>query len=105
MIPLPSSLKVPVVLAMLAGLFLVVAGVVRYDSRQLVDSGSDGLLRFQQMVGGVGLGAVTVPAWNFSDFDPRLQPNATDTLYPVPGGYGYSPDRMAMVSVFQKPED
>jgi hypothetical protein len=92
-------LKVPAFLGILTGLLLVVVCVIRYDSRALPDTGSD-LLRFQQMVGGVGLGAVIVPAWNFSDFDPRLQPEAMDTLYPLPGGYGYSPDRLAMVSAF-----
>ncbi len=60
---------------------------------------------FQKSIGGVGLGAVLVPAWNFSDFDPRLQPEATDSLYPLPGGYAYSPDRLAMVSNFGQVEN
>jgi len=84
-------------------MLLVVVFVVRHDFRVVSDAGSSELLRFQQMIGGVGMGAVTVPAWNFSDFDPRLQTESTDTLYPIPGGYAYSPDRLAMVSAFQKP--
>jgi len=56
---------------------------------------------FQTALGGVGMGATTVPAWNFGDYDPRLQPGAYDRLYPIPGGYSYSPDRLTMVSSFQ----
>jgi len=56
---------------------------------------------FQTALGGMGMGATTVPAWNFSDFDPRLQPDGYDRLYPIPGGYSYSPDRLTMVSSFK----
>ena len=56
---------------------------------------------FQAGIGGMGMGATTVPAWNFGDFDPRLQPGSYDRLYPIPGGYSYSPDRLTMVSSFQ----
>lgn len=55
---------------------------------------------FQQAIGGVGLGSVLVPAWNFSDFDPRLQQSEADQIYPVPSGYSFSPDRLSMVSSF-----
>jgi len=55
---------------------------------------------FQQAIGGVGLGAVITPAWNFSDFDPRLQQYPADHFYPVPSGFPYSPDRLSMVSSF-----
>ena len=55
---------------------------------------------FQQAIGGVGLGALITPAWNFSDFDPRLQQYPADHLYPVPSGFPYSPDRLSMVSSF-----
>ncbi len=55
---------------------------------------------FQHKVGGLGMGSVIVPRWNFRDYDPRLQPVANDELYPLPGGYAYSPDRLSMVSSF-----
>ncbi len=55
---------------------------------------------FQQAIGGVGLGSTLVPAWNFSDFDPRLQKSPADRVFPVPSGYSYSPDRLSMVSSF-----
>jgi len=55
---------------------------------------------FQAALGGVGLGAVRVPAWNIMDYDPRLQSLPFDRVYPIPGGYGYSPDRLTAVSAF-----
>jgi len=58
--------------------------------------------KFQKALGGMGMGATTVPAWNFSDFDPRLQPGGYDRSYPIPGGYSYSPDRLTMISSFKE---
>lgn len=56
---------------------------------------------FQSALGGIGTGATTVPAWNFGDYDSRLQPGGYDRSYPIPGGYSYSPDRLTMISGFQ----
>jgi hypothetical protein len=61
----------------------------------------DDSFSFQDAIGGVGMGAITVPSWNFSDFDPRLQTDGYDRIYPIPGGYSYSPDRLTMVSSFK----
>jgi len=61
----------------------------------------DDSFSFQNAIGGVGMGAITVPSWNFSDFDPRLQTDGYDRIYPIPGGYSYSPDRLTMVSSFK----
>lgn len=87
-------------LSVLAVCILIVGAVVRHDVRSGKRSVQDGQFLFQQTVGGVGLGSVTVPAWNFSDYDPRLQDRKEDVLYPIPGGYSYSPDRLAMVTRF-----
>ena len=59
------------------------------------------MVSFQHAIGGVGMGAVMVPAWNFSDYDPRLQESSEDAVYPVPAGYSFSPDRLSMVSSFE----
>ena len=84
-------------------LFLAIAGVIvllvfQHDCRSR--PGRDSALCWQRRIGGIGMGSVLTPAWNFRDYDPRLQPVAKDTLYPVPGGYGYSPDRLGMVTWF-----
>jgi hypothetical protein len=63
---------------------------------------SDQMVVFQRMVGGVGMGAISVPIWNFINFDPRIQSTDDSTLWPIPGGYSYGPDRTATVSYFEE---
>jgi len=46
---------------------------------------------FQQMVGGLGMGAVSSPKWCFHAFDPRYESICYATAYPIPGSYGYCP--------------
>jgi hypothetical protein len=63
---------------------------------------SDQMVAFQRMVGGVGMGAISVPIWNFINFDPRIQPVDDSITWPIPGGYSYGPDRTATVSHFEE---
>lgn len=63
---------------------------------------SDQMVTFQRMVGGVGMGAISTPIWNFINFDPRIQSTDDSTLWPIPGGYSYGPDRTATVSYFEE---
>jgi hypothetical protein len=44
---------------------------------------------FQEMVGGLGMGAVSSPKWCFHAFDPRYESICYAAAYPVPGSYGY----------------
>lgn len=46
---------------------------------------------FQQMVGGLGMGAVSSPKWCFHAFDPRYESICYGAAYPVPGSYGCCP--------------
>ena len=62
----------------------------------------DQMVVFQRMVGGVGMGAISVPIWNFINFDPRIQPVDDSITWPIPGGYSYGPDRTATVSYFEE---
>jgi hypothetical protein len=63
---------------------------------------SDQMVDFQRVVGGIGMGAISTPMWNFINFDPRIQPVDDSTLWPIPGGYSYGPDRTATVSYFEE---
>ena len=63
---------------------------------------SDQMVAFQRMVGGVGMGAISTPMWSFINFDTRIQPVDDSTLWPIPGGYSYGPDRTATVSYFEE---
>ena len=95
--------KQRIILGALLTAAVTVFVVVSRDSGGPVGAADRAMANFQQQIGGVGLGAIVVPAWNFVDYDPRLQPVAADNLYPIPGGYSYSPDRLAMVSGFREP--
>ena len=57
---------------------------------------------FQRMVGGLGMGAISTPIWNFINYDPRIQPVDDSITWPIPGGYSYGPDRTATVSYFEE---
>jgi hypothetical protein len=63
---------------------------------------TDQMVAFQKMVGGIGMGAISTPIWNFINFDARIQPVDDSTLWPIPGGYSYGPDRTATVSYFEE---
>jgi hypothetical protein len=75
---------------------------IAYDQYSWKRIEADQMVTFQRMVGGVGMGAISVPIWNFINFDPRIQPIDDSTLWPIPGGYSYSPDRTATVSYFEE---
>jgi hypothetical protein len=58
-------------------------------------SGTDKMHLFQSTVGGLGMGAAVIPAWNLLHFDPRLQPIDDSNLWPVAGSYPYSPSAVS----------
>ncbi len=88
-------------LALVISLVLAVGTVLLYEHGSRGTEKQETQAAFQLALGGVGMGAITVPAWNFGDFDPRIQPGGYDRIYPIPGGYSYSPDRLTMVSSFR----
>ena len=89
-----------VFLSVLLLCMLVVGTVIRHDVLTGQANRASSQYQLQRYIGGVGMGAVTVPAWNFSDYDPRLEVAADDSFYPIPGGYSFSPDRLGMVTSF-----
>ena len=67
----------------------------------------DGAARvFQKAVGGLGMGAIAAPIWQFINYDPRIMSVDDSITWPVPGGYSFGPERTSTVSSFdEKPED
>jgi hypothetical protein len=53
---------------------------------------------FQKLAHGLGIGATTVPAWCYINFDPRRDARCTCIEWPIPGGYCYCPDHTGTVS-------
>lgn len=86
-------------LAVLIALTVMMIALDQYSWKRIH---SDQMVAFQRMVGGVGMGAISTPIWNFINFDPRIQPIDDSTLWPIPGGYSYGPDRTATVSYFEE---
>lgn len=60
---------------------------------------------FQNLTGGLGMGAVKAPAWNVIDFDPRLQPVDESKIWPIPGSYPYSPTSASSVTSFRETKE
>jgi hypothetical protein len=85
----------------LAGAFICILGFTIYDSFAL-----DARLKnhrhtaFQQMVGGLGIGAIQSPKWCLHAFDPRTESICYATAYPVPGSYAYCPYDTTVVTGF-----
>lgn len=75
---------------------------IAYDQYSWKRIKADQMVAFQKMVGGVGMGAISTPIWNFINFDPRIQPVDDSITWPIPGGYSYGPDRTATVSYFEE---
>ena len=51
---------------------------------------------FQRTVCGLGIGSALRPDWGFATYDPRVDSTDETRLWPVPGGYSYSPEKGMM---------
>jgi hypothetical protein len=51
---------------------------------------------FQRTVCGLGIGSALRPDWGFETYDPRVDAADDTRLWPVPGGYSYSPEKGMM---------
>lgn len=60
---------------------------------------------FQKAVGGLGMGAIATPLWQFINYDRRVLSVDDSITWPVPGGYSYGPDRTGAVSYFEEKPD
>ena len=57
---------------------------------------------FQKAMGGLGVGAIATPIWNFINYDLRIFSVDDSMTWPIPGGYSYGPDRTGTVSYFEE---
>jgi hypothetical protein len=87
--PVSSGSKILLVSIALA---CMIVGLLLFgDGRQEFSSDTEQMRLFQRSMGGLGMGAASTPAWNVLHYDPRLQSVDDSNLFPVPGGYPYSP--------------
>lgn len=59
--------------------------------------------QIQRFLAGIGLGAVIRPEWGFLNYDPRIDFVDETSLWPIPGGYSYSPERGFSVADMKEP--
>ena len=86
------------IITFIAVLLLVLMLLTGYE-RLNSDSAHDSVEAFQEFACGFGIGASIDPKWGFINFDPRIDAVDETVLFPVPGGYSYSPDIGMTVTV------
>lgn len=87
-------------------LFVAAATAITVDVYSWRGRRADDMRTFQRAVGGLGMGAIATPLWQFMNYDPRIVSVDDSMTWPVPGGYSYGPDRTGTVSYFEEtPED
>ncbi len=57
----------------------------------------------QEYLSGLGLGGVVRPSWGYLNYDPRIDFWDETILWPLPGGYSYSPERGFSVIDIREP--
>jgi hypothetical protein len=90
------------VLAVLIVLVLATVTAVGLDLHAWRGKQADDVRAFQRALGGLGMGAIAAPIWQFINYDARIVPVDDSITWPVPGGYSYGPDRTGTVSYFEE---
>jgi hypothetical protein len=90
-------------LLVLVVLLVVLAGVaIAVDMKAWQGRRAENIRTFQRAVGGLGMGAMASPIWQFINYDARVLSVDDSITWPVPGGYSYGPDRTGTVSYFEE---
>jgi hypothetical protein len=90
------------ILLLLTVLTLVTSGFIILDMRTWSGQQAEDLRNFQRATGGLGMGAIATPLWQFINYDPRILSVDDSITWPVPGGYSFGPDRTGTVSYFEE---
>ncbi|HUU81279.1 MAG TPA: hypothetical protein VMW90_07515 [Acidobacteriota bacterium] len=94
--------KIRSYLTLLCILLVLTAAAIGMDTYVWRHVQAEKVVAFQRMVGGVGMGAISTPLFNFINYDPRIQPVDDSVTWPVPGVYSYGPDRTASIFYFEE---
>jgi hypothetical protein len=87
-------------------LVIITGTVIAVDMQMWRGHRADEIKTFQRATGGLGIGAIATPIWQFINYDSRVLSVDDSITWPVPGGYSYGPDRTGAVSYFDEiPED
>jgi hypothetical protein len=95
-----------IVLFFVIFLMAITAAAIALDMLAWRGHKAENIRVFQKAVGGLGMGAIATPIWQFINYDARIFSVDDSITWPVPGGYSYGPDRTGTVSYFEEfPED
>ena len=85
-----------ILLAIMAGAAIVI------DMKAWQGPRAENIRIFQKATGGLGMGAIACPIWQFINYDARVLSVDDSITWPVPGGYSYGPDRTGTVTYFEE---
>jgi hypothetical protein len=91
-----------VVLVMVVLLVFMAGVAIAVDMKAWQGRRAENIRTFQRAVGGLGMGAMASPIWQFINYDARVLSVDDSITWPVPGGYSYGPDRTGTVSYFEE---
>ena len=95
-----------IVLFFVIFLVAITAAAIALDMQAWRGHKAEDIRVFQRATGGLGMGAIATPIWQFINYDARILSVDDSITWPVPGGYSYGPDRTGTVSYFEEvPED
>jgi hypothetical protein len=83
-------------------LTITAAAAIVFDMESWRGRRAQHIETFQKATGGLGIGAIATPIWQFINYDVRIFSVDDSILWPVPGGYSYGPDRTGTVSYFEE---
>ena len=84
-------------------LLMVIAGAaIAVDMKAWQGRRAESIKIFQKATGGLGMGAIACPIWQFINYDARVLSVDDSITWPVPGGYSYGPDRTGTVTYFEE---
>lgn len=87
-------------------LVVLTAAAIALDMQAWRGRRAEDIRIFQRATGGLGMGAIATPIWQFINYDARIFSVDDSITWPIPGGYSYGPDRTGTVSYFEEvPED
>ena len=91
-----------IVLVLLVLLVVMAGAAIAMDMKVWQGRRAENIRIFQRATGGLGMGAIASPIWQFINYDARILSVDDSITWPVPGGYSYGPDRTGTVTYFEE---
>ena len=83
-------------------LVVITAAAIALDMQAWQGRRAEEIGIFQRATGGLGMGAIATPIWQFINYDTKVLSVDDSITWPIPGGYSYGPDRTGAVSYFEE---